>query len=220
MLYNMIYYEIQNIYEEHIKKDDLVGFMNQYYIEEYFFILHNKDTFIDIKDNQEKTKKPHYHIIVGTNEDSRTAKKTLQNVFVTISEKVRINNVKNLTKFMRYLTHKDNSEKHQYNDEEIITNNLELYSESIAMPLHKITDTDKLLNQFIGYVTEEVEKYCNDLTYIEIMKWFQKQNAVSYFVQHYKGIERMSRAIFSAYNWNCTKAMNECDINDLKEIMK
>ena len=216
----MIYYEIQNIYEEHIKKDDLVGFMKQYYIEEYFFILHDKDTFVDIKDNQEKAKKPHYHIIVGTNEDSRTAKKTLQNVFVTISEKVRINNVKNLTKFMRYLTHKDNSEKHQYNDDEVITNNQELYSESIAMPLHKITDTDKLLNQFIGYVMDKLDKEGTALSYLDMMRWFQQQNAVSYFVQHYKALEEMARQLFNASNWNCTEAINECDINDLKEIMK
>lgn len=216
----MIYYEIQNIYEEHIKKDALIAFMKQYYIEEYFFILHDKDTFIDIKDNQEKTKKPHYHIIVGTNEDSRTAKKTLQNVFVTISEKVRINNVKNLTKFMRYLTHKDNSEKHQYNDNEIISNNLELYSETIALPLHKITDTDKLLNQFILYVTDKVEKDGTSLSYLDILKWFQQNNAVSYFVQHYRAICEMARKLFNASTWNCTEAMNECDIDDLKEIMK
>ena len=216
----MIYYEIQNVYEEHISKDDLVKFMERWYIEEYFFILHDKDTFIDIKDNQEKAKKPHYHIIVGTNEDSRTAKKTLQNVFVTISEKVRINNVKNLTKFMRYLTHKDNNEKHQYNDNEVISNNLELYSETIALPLHKITDTDKLLNQFILYVTDKVEKDGTSLSYLDILKWFQQNNAVSYFVQHYRAICEMARKLFNASTWNCTEAMNECDIDDLKEIMK
>ena len=216
----MIYYEIQNVYKEHISKDDLVKFMERWYIEEYFFILHDKDTFVDIKDNQEKAKKPHYHIIVGTNEDSRTAKKTLQNVFVTISEKVRINNVKNLTKFMRYLTHKDNSEKHQYNDNEVISNNLELYSETIALPLHKITDTDKLLNQFILYVTDKVEKDGTSLSYLDILKWFQQNNAVSYFVQHYRAICEMARKLFNASTWNCTEAMNECDIDDLKEIMK
>lgn len=216
----MIYYEIQNVYEEHIEKEALKDFMERWYIEEYYFILHDKDIFVDIKDNQEKAKKPHYHIIVGTNEDSRTAKKTLQNVFMTISEKVRINNVKNLTKFMRYLTHKDNNEKHQYNDNEVITNNLELYSESISLPLHKITDTDKLLNQFIGYVMEKIDKDGTALSYLDIMKWFQQQNAVSYFVQHYKALEEITRQLFSASNWNCTEAMNDCDINDLKEVLK
>ncbi len=216
----MIYYEIQNIYEEHIKKEALADFMKKHYIEEYYFILHDKDKFVDIKDNQEKVKKPHYHIIIGTNEDSRTAKKTLENIFVTISEKVRINNIKNLTKFMRYLTHKDNSEKFQYNDNEVISNNIELYSESIALPLHKVTDTDKLLNQFIGYVTTKIESEGTALSYLDIMKWFQKQNAVSYFVQHYKALGDMTTQLFNASNWNCTDALNECDINDLKEIMK
>lgn len=216
----MIFYEIQNVYEEHIKKDDLTKFMERWYIEEYYFILHDKDTFVDILDNQEKQKKPHYHIIVGTNEDSRTAKKTLQNVFSTISEKVRINNVKNLTKFMRYLTHKDNQEKHQYNDNEVMTNNLELYSESISLPLHKITDTDKLLNQFIGYVTEKVDKEGTALSYLDMLKWFQQQNAVSYFVQHYKAIEEISRQLFMLQIGICTSAMNECNFEDLKEILK
>ncbi len=210
----MIYYEIQNIYEEHIKKEALVDFMKKYYIEEYYFILHNKDKYLDIKDNQEKIKKPHYHIIVGTNEDSRTAKKTLQNIFVIISEKCRINNVKNLTKFMRYLTHKDNSEKYQYNDNEVITNNIELYSESIAMPLHKVSDADRLLNQFIGYVTVKIENEGTVLSYLDIMKWFQKQNAVSYFVQHYKALCDMATQLFNASSWNCIEAMKQCDIND------
>ena len=216
----MIYYEIQNIYEEHIKKEALADFMKKYYIEEYYFILHNKDKYIDIKDNQEKVKKSHYHIIVGTNEDSRTAKKTLGTIFTTISEKARINCVKNLTKFMRYLTHKDNSDKYQYNDNEVITNNIELYSESIAMPLHKITDTDKLLNQFIGYVTAKIDIDGSALSYLDIMRWFQKQNAVSYFVQHYRALTDMATQLFNASSWNCTEVINQCDINDLKEIMK
>lgn len=216
----MIYYEIQNIYEEHIKMEALADFMKKYYIEEYYFILHDKDKYIDIKDNQEKVKKPHYHIIVGTNEDSRTAKKTLKSIFVSISEKVRINNVKNLTKFIRYLCHKDNSEKYQYNDNEVITNNIELYSESITMPLHKATDTDKLLNDFIGYVVAKIEKNGTALSYLDIMRWFQQQNAVSYFVQHYKALCDMAKQLFNASSWNCTEAMNECDIKDLMEVMK
>ena len=216
----MIYYEIQNIYEEHIKKEALVDFMKKYYIEEYYFILHDKDKFIDIKDNHEKQKKPHYHVIIGTNEDSRTAKKTLESIFTTISEKARVNNVKNLTKFMRYLTHKDNSEKYQYNDNEVITNNIELYSESIVLPLHKATESDKMLNQFIGYVTSKIEKDGTALSYLEIMRWFQKQNAISYFVQHYKALVDMSTQLFNASSWNCTEAIRGCDINDLMEVMK
>ena len=121
---------------------------------------------------------------------------------------------------MRYLTHKDNLEKYQYNDNEVITNNIEIYSETITIPLHKLTDTDKLLNEFIGFVTTKIENDGTSLSYLDIMRWFQQQNAISYFVQHYKALVDMSTQLFNSSSWNCTEALIECDINDLKEFIR
>lgn len=191
----MLYYEIQNIYLEHISVADLETKLKAD-VEEYYFILHDKDTFIDASNNEVTEKKAHYHIIIGTTENSRTAKNTLTKYFEKISPKCRVNNIKVLSRFMRYLRHQDNKDKYQYQLEAVHTNNFECYSEATQNVLKEMTDTDKMLEAFYQWC---IDAYCEvPLTFMDILNWFRTNNSLSYFIQHQKQLLDMASNIYQS----------------------
>ena len=206
----MTYYEICNVYLEHISVIDLTNTLEQSG-DNYYFILHDKDTMIAQSNGEILTKKPHYHIIVGTNENSRTAKKTLSLMFQNISEKVIINNVRNLQKFMRYLRHQDNKEKFQYPLEAVITNDQEGYEEITAQFIKPMTECDITLEEYFQWCLS-IE---NKPTYLDVLHWWRKKNSLSYFVQHQKQLLDMSEKLFEC-PIECTEQIQEYDF--LKEI--
>lgn len=77
--------------------------------------LHDKDL---LEDGSGKTKKPHYHVIVvygspTTYNNVKSLTDSLNSPIPQALEQVR--------GYYRYLTHKDNPEKYQYDDKEIVT---------------------------------------------------------------------------------------------------
>lgn len=77
--------------------------------------LHDKDN------NPDGTpKKPHYHIILCF--DGPTTDKTVNDIMSELNAPIAIS-LESVRGYYRYLTHKDNPEKYQYNQEEIETYN-------------------------------------------------------------------------------------------------
>lgn len=77
--------------------------------------LHDKDL---LEDNSGKTKKPHYHIIVcyGNPTTFNNVKSLTDRLNAPIPQPLE-----QIRGYYRYLTHKDNADKYQYDEKDIIT---------------------------------------------------------------------------------------------------
>ena len=94
--------------------------------------------------NPEELKKPHIHIVVHNS--SNCIKRNAVRKFGVAENYVR--KVGNLKQMVRYLIHKDNPEKFQYTEDQIITNASEKL-ESFLKEEMDITDKARLLLDFI-----------------------------------------------------------------------
>lgn len=105
-------YEIQNLYLEHVSIEG-VRSACEGTSGEYWFILHDKDI-----DKEGQLKKPHFHCYIRLS--CTNAKRSIEKAFKGISS--RIVSVSNQLACIKYLTHKLNPTKHQYDDLEVQTN--------------------------------------------------------------------------------------------------
>jgi len=115
--------------------------------------LHDKDTNPD-----EKEKKPHYHVIVcysGPTSYNVVARLT-ESLHSTIPQ--ALEQVKG---YYRYLTHKDNPEKHQYNEKDIITINGFNILDHIEITKSEVLKHKRnLLTLIIQYELTEYSTFC------------------------------------------------------------
>ena len=184
----MIYYEICNLYEEHYNKYELIGRLKTSGFQ-YFGILHNRDTF----PNGEK-KKPHFHLIIGIEDNNKVAKHKVTMFFN--DESIMIRNVRNPKGYARYLTHKDNLEKAQYKDSEVFTNDLNLYEELVTRDI-TMSNTDNLLNQFKEYVlSPNFDFNHQDLC---VFEWFEKKGKIDYFLKNERHISDYIEKLINLY---------------------
>lgn len=181
----MIYYEIRNLYEVHYPRDTLIQFLQSHQDLLYFGILHNKDTFPN-----GELKKPHYHLIIGIEKDSKFAKSYLSSLFD--DEALYFQNVRSLPHYIRYLTHKDNLEKYQYNDSEIFTNDLNLYEELSTKQI-TISKTDTLLDEFYHYIL--FYPFYKDTLERDIFIWFRDKKKLDYYVRNRYNILMLIKSI-------------------------
>lgn len=86
----------------------------------FFTILHDKDA-----DDNGEIKKPHVHLIILSSK-----KHELQYYLYRVAEwskhgttdAIQISSIQSLNGAVRYLTHKDDVDKYQYNDDDVLTN--------------------------------------------------------------------------------------------------
>ena len=169
----MIYYEICNLYEEHYNKYLLIGRLKASNFL-YFGILHNRDYF-----PTGEPKKAHFHLILGVNEDNKKAKSIVSDFFN--DDSIIIRNVRNPKGYARYLTHKDNLEKAQYKDNEVFTNDYNLYEELTQVNI-KMSNTDNLLVMLKNYILSDKFDFNNlDLTLFE---WFESKGKLDYYIKN------------------------------------
>lgn len=135
----------------------------------YYIVEHDKD----LNENGE-TKEKHFHIVFTV--PVRMRFKQVFNLFNAGEEQNTLVQVSDdLTHDIRYLTHKDNPEKHQYDDSEIISNNVERYNKYVGGRC----DTDEEKNEiFIDdlcsfSVREMCIKYGRDY-----MRYYKQYNEV------------------------------------------
>lgn len=185
---HMAFYEIQNLYEEHLSVAMIRDFLNNYCdnIGFYAFIKHDKD----IQANGD-IKKAHYHLVVEYVDDTSHTKQNALKTFKCLYEKVNIQSIKDTHRFVRYLTHKDNPEKFQYNDSDVITNAIDIYN-NLKSVVVAGSSMDALMNDLTKCLDEALENN-NDFGMKETIQWFQTINKLSYYITHKKNIDSFVR---------------------------
>lgn len=177
----MTFYEICNLYPEHYTKYELIASLKASNFT-YFGILHNKDYF-----PTGEVKKPHFHLILGVEGDSRKTKESIVNFFIDnfpkVADSIHIRNVRNPKGYCRYLTHKDNLEKQQYKDSEVFMKDKDrtLYEELISVQL-KMSSTDIVLNKFKEFICYGSFDYFDKAN--SAFEFFQSLGKVDYFLKN------------------------------------
>lgn len=194
----MSYYEIQNVYEEHISSNALEYVLRCTEISEYFYILHNKDI-----NELGVIKKPHYHILLNVDLPTKhnECKQFLISLFQLVDINIRVVNVKNINAFARYLTHKDNPLKYQYSDSEIITNCLSSYYDYIEKNV-KLSNSDLIINTFVDRTKTDFDNFIDITSDVYILLYFKSINKLSYYLQHYKALKELVLNLYDIYNNN------------------
>ena len=98
----------------------------------YYYIYHDKDI-----DENGTLKPKHLHIVAM--DRGGTSFKAHCSRFESVIPSNFILKVKSPRAMVRYLTHKDNKEKFQYNDSEVITNSKEKYAQYIRDSIDNMT---------------------------------------------------------------------------------
>ena len=124
-------------------------------IAHYAFITHDRDTYLEDVFESDKTtikhakgdlEKEHIHLIVDFfNGHTFTAVKKL---FTTETDNPRVEVVGDRVAQFRYLTHKDDPEKYQYPDSDVISNDISYY-ENLCKHGDK-KDTDNIAEQIVN----------------------------------------------------------------------
>lgn len=112
--------------------------------EKYAYIFHDKD-------NEEQ---PHYHLVISYK--NQKSFETVRKEF----EGSHIEKCESWTSCLRYLTHKDNTEKYQYEDSDIVSNFV-LENEDIDNPYISVD-----AREFISFVKSGKIKSLTDCLYI------------------------------------------------------
>lgn len=194
----MTFYEVCNLYEEHYEKYYLIRRLKASNFT-YFGILHNKDYF-----PTGEAKKSHYHLILGVEGDSRHTKDKVIDFFNDSSLLIR--NVRNPKGYCRYLTHKDNLEKAQYNDSDIFTNDKTLYEELISVQL-KMSTTDNVLVKFKEFICFGDFDFYDKVN--SSFEFFERMGKVDYFLKNKLRILDYVDLIITSFNKEKEKNINE-----------
>lgn len=180
--------QIQNLYLEHFSKEDLINALkSNTHIDSWAFILHDKDT------NSHGLKKAHYHVIIEYSPDTheqilKCARKEFKDLYErngNYANGANIVKCASLNASLRYLIHLDNKEKHQYAEEEIITNDIEWLKINMA----KKKGSNDMCEEFLNYIDERnaVGDY---VTFKEARSWFRSNKMSSFYLTHIRSIQR------------------------------
>lgn len=101
------------VYLDSVKSDDWIEQLQQTGLEIAISPLHDKD-----KNPTGEVKKAHYHVIICF--PGPTTYKAVQEVSNEYLSGVLVKPIESIRGMYRYLTHKDNPEKHQYKESDII----------------------------------------------------------------------------------------------------
>ena len=168
----MIYYELSDFYAEKLGVNDIENkFKSLNYIKFYAFICHNRTPNV----------KTHYHCLIQVDLNNKKAKNRIEKDFKDFNPFVK--NVRNVKGFARYLQHLDYLDKEKYNDNEVITSNLEVFNDLKKVEI-KVSKVEYLLNDLYNYIiTTGVAP-----REIELFKWFLDKGNANYFICHRNAI--------------------------------
>ena len=205
-----MYLTIENVYRYNkvqcLEKEDLKAILEKIKgVNSYWFILHDKDSNLETGE----LKQEHYHIIVQYNQPSTKTSasnqltKYLEQIgLLKTCPNIRVDKIQNLKKYMRYLTHKDNREKYQYQDNEVITNTPDQYQEIIDIDIKELS-TDKKILMFFKDIIKSSE-LINDqasgyllIPYKELFNIAIKYDLVSYLLLHEAKLENALRKLYN-----------------------
>lgn len=120
--------------------------------------LHDKD---ELEDKSEKTKKPHYHVIVcygspTTYNNVKTLTDSLNCPIPQALEQVR--------GYYRYFTHKDNADKYQYDEKEIEVGGGFSIADFVELSKSEVSEIKKALQALIR--NENITEYADLMDYL------------------------------------------------------
>lgn len=175
--------EIQNLYTEHITTEELKSKLDNMLengdINFYAFILHNKDLT-----EEGKPKKEHFHLMVDYNlktHKSSTAELTKLLKTEYSIEDARVKKITNYKAFARYLIHKDNKNKYQYNKKEIITSDLTELEEMLDNSSDKTSKSDMAIIELLELSKQNGDKLS---LLADIIPTFKKYNCLTWYIQN------------------------------------
>ena len=145
----------------------------QFYSCKYYYILHDRD----VNDKTGEIKKPHYHLLVKL-DNAISIEKIIKSLLNERGTQEAIENdfsiVKSFKGMLRYLIHKDNLEKEQYNLNEIITNDRNI---SYYFNDNTIVENFQLITQIIKdskiKSMRDLIYYCVETNNIIAMQYIQ-----------------------------------------------
>lgn len=191
-------YLVKNLYEENISIKDLVNFLdNNKLVTRYYLIKHDKD-----KMSNGEYKKSHYHLLIESDNTSHHLKNDLQTSFKVLYSNISqcsIETCRSAKSQLRYLIHKDNLEKAQYDVTDVISNDIENYYEMIQ-DQEKRTEADIMLDLFYDYVVEKVENDKKLPEDFDVLMWFKVRGHLSYYIKNKNNLNQMIRTIALALN--------------------
>ena len=139
--------------------------------------LHDQD-----KNPNGEPKKPHYHVMIMY-EGVKTKDQVTE--FITSFGGVGCEVVNSIRGYARYLTHKDNPEKAQYNDEDVVSFGGADYRNAIGTA----ADKAKSIREMIAWIEEnDITCFADLLTYASINRsdWFDTLiNSGAYVVKEF-----------------------------------
>lgn len=190
-----MYIELQNVYEEHIKPEELVNLFNKAIenneISYYSFILHNQDVTLE-----GNLKKPHYHIILDINKPGGRSFKDVYNYCSFAYLTQRVEKITNVKKFSRYLLHMDDKKKHQYALEEVYTSDPQMYIKLTKINEPEKVNFEQVLQDLLKYLFE-LCKNNGSYTSADVYRFFINNGCLNYYVIHKDKIDKM---IFEMFN--------------------
>lgn len=146
--------------------------------------LHDKDVNAD-----GEIKKSHYHIILNYSGP------TSYNVVLNLTEKLHASIPQPLEQvrgYYRYLTHKDNPEKHQYDEKDIKCFNGFNISDFIELTKSEINTIKRELQKLID--DKELYEYCDFMDYLllheEMINEYDVASSNTYFFDRYISSKR------------------------------
>ncbi len=156
--YSLVFYGTEN---------QLFGIMLKYSVRiaHYVYIKHDKDVYredlIDEETNEYKHRKgdiekEHFHLLISFyNAHTFTAVKKL---FTTAEDKPRVEAITDMGAMYRYLTHKDNPEKYQYDDTALKSSDINYYEKVLLEGQKQDTDNkaEAIINDMLKGVSPRI----------------------------------------------------------------
>ena len=198
-------YLLKNLYPENIDSNKMKSILDNSIslgaISFYAFIIHN----LDVKPNGD-FKKPHYHLIIEwclTKSHSirnDIIKFYLDSLYLGNEIQAQCEAIRSVHKQMRYLTHKDNLEKAQYLDSDVISSDFDYYLSLVERSINK-SDTDLIIEKYLFFIEECSSKgiYPDRMT---ILTWWRINGKLNYYISHIKSLNDLTIQI---YNFNLKK---------------
>lgn len=129
--------------------------------------LHDKD--LDEGSNGSTLKKPHYHIILCFS--GPTTDKTVNDIMKELNQPIAIP-LESVRGYYRYLTHKDNPEKYQYDDKEI-----ELYNGFNVDDVMNSFEVFQCLKEIQNFILElNITEYADLIDFLLSSEYYELWN--------------------------------------------
>jgi len=150
----VLQYDIHETNEQ-VKHEQILNACNELCFIYYAFILHDKFSIVE-KEEQEKTN--HYHLVLKSEKilDKNSVLNMLTEGLGVPKETISVQKCSSLKQQVRYLIHKDQAEKFQFDASDIITNDIEQTTEFLSDFLQPTTT---LINEWLRNGANKIELF-------------------------------------------------------------